>query len=338
MADPPGDDDIGIKPGGIVQSGKLNWVVDTLLGEGGFGAVYKVHEEKEREKEYAMKVEKKLEKRKHSKLKMEVAILKEMNSKPESAKHFTQIVDRGKKEKYFFIVMTLVGKSLDDLKRERPSKTFSLGTAIGSSIQCLEAVQSMHKYGYIHRDLKPANYACGLGKQIRVIFLLDFGIARRVLNDENELKTPRATVGFKGTVRFASLSCHHGKELGAQDDCESWFYLLIDLSSFQSLLWRKLADKNEVAKSKEELRTELGLKKFCLDLPMVKNEFIRVMCYIDRCQYYDKVDYNYIYDILKIAAENAGIKLSDPYDWESDAPVEAAVSKRAPKSVMMKSR
>lgn len=71
---------------------------------GGFGAVYKVYDTSNKTAEYAMKVEKKLEKRKHSKLKMEVAILKDMNGKPEYCKHFTNIVDRGKKEKYFFIV------------------------------------------------------------------------------------------------------------------------------------------------------------------------------------------------------------------------------------------
>lgn len=62
-----------------------------------------------------MKVEKKLEKRKHSKLKMEVAILKMVSEtrSPENS-HFTAIIDRGKKEKYFFLVMTLVGKSLDE--------------------------------------------------------------------------------------------------------------------------------------------------------------------------------------------------------------------------------
>jgi serine/threonine protein kinase len=73
----------------------------------------------------------------------------------------------------------------------------------------------------ICRDVKPANFACGLDNKKRVIYLLDFGIARRILNDDHELKAPREKVGFKGTVRFASLSCHRGVELGPKDDCES---------------------------------------------------------------------------------------------------------------------
>ena len=81
------------------------------------GAVFKVRDAQTGE-EYAMKIEKKLEKRKHSKLKMEVAILKMVSNERENS-HFTAIFDRAKKEKYFFLVMALVGKSLEDLKRDQ---------------------------------------------------------------------------------------------------------------------------------------------------------------------------------------------------------------------------
>lgn len=34
-------------------------------------------------------------------------------------------------------------------------KHFSMGTAIGVGIQCLEALEDLHKAGYLHRDIKP---------------------------------------------------------------------------------------------------------------------------------------------------------------------------------------
>lgn len=89
-----------------------------------------------------MKVEKKIESRRHSKLKMEasvkrqqlqmksvsgkllqIAILKLVSAERKQS-HFTSIIDRGKKETYFFLVMELVGKSLSDLKAKRPNKVF----------------------------------------------------------------------------------------------------------------------------------------------------------------------------------------------------------------------
>lgn len=249
------EDDLGIKPGTVIDSSKANYVVIKLLGEGGFGAVFKVHDQKDQSKMYAMKVEKKLETRKHSKLKMEIAILK-LVAQERKLSHFTEIIDRGKKETYFFLVMELVGKSLADLKHHRPGRVFSVSTGLGVSIQCLEACEDLHKYGFIHRDLKPANYACGLREKKHIIYILDFGIARKILNEKGELKTPRMTVKFKGTIPFASISCHRNVEMGPKDDCESWLYLLIDITFPQGLLWKALSEKNEVLKMKEEIRKE----------------------------------------------------------------------------------
>ncbi|KAJ1362131.1 hypothetical protein KIN20_021560 [Parelaphostrongylus tenuis] len=96
--------------------------------------------------------------------------------------------------------MELVGKSLADLKASRPNKVFTVPTSMGAGIQCLEACEDLHKHGFIHRDLKPANYACGLGDKKRVVYILDFGIARKITNVKGELKAPRQSVRFKVSV------------------------------------------------------------------------------------------------------------------------------------------
>jgi serine/threonine protein kinase len=64
---------LGIDVGSVIDSPKEKYIVVKKLGEGGFGAVYKVHQEGDKTKEYALKVEKKNDKRTHSKLKMEVS-------------------------------------------------------------------------------------------------------------------------------------------------------------------------------------------------------------------------------------------------------------------------
>jgi tau tubulin kinase len=311
------EDDEGkpIKEGTILMSARAKYHVITLLGAGGFGAVFKVRDTQTGE-EYAMKIEKKLEKRRHSKLKMEVAILKMLSNERENS-HFTAIIDRAKKEKYFFLVMTLVGKSLEDLKREQPEKVFTMGTGIASAIQCLEAVEDLHKYGFIHRDLKPANYACGLADKIRTVYILDFGIARKYAKDDSRAKTPRVQVGFKGTIRFASLACHYNRELGPKDDVESWVYLLLDLVQMQGLPWRRLNDRNDVKKVKEDCREQRRSELF-VDLEC-KEEFSAILAYIDNLTYADKIDYQYIYDTMKLAANVCRANLDDPFDWETPA-------------------
>ncbi len=49
-------------------------------------------------------------------------------------------------------------------------------------IQCIDRVEVMHKVGFIHRDIKPENFLIGHGKKNNVIYLIDFGLAKRYLD------------------------------------------------------------------------------------------------------------------------------------------------------------
>jgi tau tubulin kinase len=329
MTEESGEDELGIRSGVVIDTPKNKFVILELLGEGGFGAVYKAHLEGDKSKEFAIKVEKKTDKRKHSKLKMEIAILKLVSSLRAERSHFTKIIDRGKKPGYFFLVMQLVGKSLADLKGERRDKVFSIATGLGVSLQCLEAVEDLHTQGYIHRDLKPANYACGLTTQTHVIYILDFGIARKITKDakegaemKSELKTPRSSVGFKGTVRFASLACHKNEDMGKKDDCESWHYLLMDLIISTGLPWRRLTNKDDVRDSKMNSRKE-GQPEFnslYANIPKCKGELVKIIAYIDGLAYVETPDYEFMYKMLREAAASSGVNIDAPFDWEEPEP------------------
>ncbi|PAV88339.1 hypothetical protein WR25_07581 [Diploscapter pachys] len=310
------DETVVLKNETVVESSRAKYRVLKKLGAGGFGDVYRV-EDISTKVLCAMKVEVKKEDRRHSKLKMEISILK-MVSEERALSHFTKIIDRGKKDTYFFLVMELVGKSLQDLKMERPDKIFSISTGLGASKQCLEAIEDLHKYGFIHRDIKPANYAAGLKdkNQLHLIYILDFGIARKITNDVGELKAPRTATKFKGTIKFAAMNCHLLRELGYKDDCESWFYQLIDLINIQGLPWRRLSEKDEVLRVKEESR---NLKKDQLFYGIRCRETLgKILSYIDQQQYCDRIDYFYIYQLLETGAKECGGDINAPYDWERD--------------------
>lgn len=63
------------------------------------------------------------------------------------------------------------------------------------------------------------------------------------------------------------------------------------------LPWRKVSDKNEVLKVKEECRTKHRDK--LLRSFKCKEEFGKIMDYVDSLHYEDRVDYSYIYEMLK---------------------------------------
>lgn len=72
---------------------------------------------------------------------MEVFVLTELAAR--GGRHFCKIEDKGRFGHFNYVVMTLVGKSLQDLRKERNPQCLSLACSLSVSIQCLEALEGM---------------------------------------------------------------------------------------------------------------------------------------------------------------------------------------------------
>lgn len=59
-----------------------------------------------------------------------------------------------------YVVMTLVGQSLQDLRKKGFGEHMSLGTAVSCAIQALEALEDLHSIGYLHRWEFPRIKSC----------------------------------------------------------------------------------------------------------------------------------------------------------------------------------
>lgn len=145
-------------------------------------------------------------------------------------------------------------------------------------------------------------------------------------------------VPFKGTVRFASISCHRNREMGPKDDCESWFYLLIDMINPSGLPWKRYTEREDVLKCKEELRVENERRfaTFFNGIP-IKDFVDKCLKYIDGQGYSDKMDYQFIYDNLKFTATESKVNLDGPYDWEDRGSTRKQSTKSTVKGSTMKS-
>ncbi|KAI6209572.1 Tau-tubulin kinase 1 [Aphelenchoides besseyi] len=253
------------------------WTIVDKLGEGGFGAVYKVSKNG---RYYALKTESMNENIKV--LKMEVYVMRLANQR--KSKHFCVCEDTGAFGSVLYVVMTMVGPSLQDHRKALPGQKFSIGCALSVGMQCLEAIEEIHAIGFLHRDLKPSNFATGREDmhELRKIYLLDFGMCRQYLDSDGHIRRPRQSPGFRGTIRYAPLSCHVRRETSRKDDVESWLYQQIEITR-GALPWRSTENRDQVA------------------------------------IYYEAPDYKRIYSLLKRAMTTLNISNNPPYDWERPA-------------------
>ncbi|TKR72849.1 hypothetical protein L596_020242 [Steinernema carpocapsae] len=278
-----------------IKASKNRYQLLEVLGHGGFGVVYKVSQMETRE-EFALKTENGTEaSRKHSRLKIEMNVLRTVNEsrEPIRKRHFAKIVDRGRTTEFKFIVMELVGQSLAMLQKAKKNGRFDPLTAAYLAYQTAEAIDALHYFGFIHRDIKPQNFSLNYGETPRTVYLLDFGIARPYVDQKTKvLMIPRKNVKFVGSPNYASITGLCQKEQGRRDDYESWFYMSVEFLNPDLFTWLQVDSLAKLIEAKIEFMTKDAL---CQSLP---KQYILIRNYIMKLKYENNVDTDYIKRLL----------------------------------------
>uniref|UniRef100_A0AC35G175 Protein kinase domain-containing protein n=1 Tax=Panagrolaimus sp. PS1159 TaxID=55785 RepID=A0AC35G175_9BILA len=160
-----------------------------------------------------------------------------------------------------------------------------------------EAIEELHKVGFVHRDIKPSNFAIGRkSNQQRTIYIYDFGLCRSFIvstdgGKTKKLRDPRKNVPFKGTVRYCSLNVHRFEEYGRHDDLWSMLYMIVEMYA-GSLPWKGMDRR------KAEITKESCDEEFRKSMP---KEFLPLVKHLRKLNYLKTPDYVLIKDSLTAA-------------------------------------
>ncbi|KAF1753392.1 hypothetical protein GCK72_019949 [Caenorhabditis remanei] len=305
-----------MNPDDTIKNGPFTWKVVTLLGSGGFGDVYKVYDEKNKSKQYALKTESEDGKKTMLRLKVEVRIMMAITAARKANhgngnKHFVEFVDRGKSDDLSckFVVMSLVGPSLDDCRRKYGVCLNDRSTPYNIAIQSLEAVRDLHALGYLHRDIKPANFAVGFGPTEPTVFMLDFGIGRSFLDPTTKQhRAPRKSVKFLGTLRYASRACMKGIDQGRKDDVECWIYMVFDIFDPEDgIVWKCVSGRDKITRVKDDFFAG-KIKEAYKGVPL---NMKTIVSYVESLRFQSAPDYPFMINFLYTMSNNAGFPINN---------------------------
>lgn len=224
-----------------------------------------------------------------------------------------RIIWCGSEGDYNVMVMELLGPSLEDLFNFC-ARRFSLKTVLLLADQMISRIDYIHSRDFIHRDIKPDNFLMGLGKKGNLVYIIDFGLAKKFRDTRTLRHIPyRENKNLTGTARYASINTHLGIEQSRRDDLESLGYVLMYFN-LGALPWQglKAANKRQKYERISEKKLSTTILSLCKGFP---SEFVNYLNFCRQMHFEQRPDYCYLRKLFRNLFHRLGFTYDYVFDW-----------------------
>jgi serine/threonine protein kinase len=181
--------------------------------------------------------------------------------------------------------------------------------------QMISRLEFMHSRSYIHRDVKPDNFLIGTGTRKHIVYIIDFGLAKKFQDPRTGRHIPYIEgKNLTGTARYASICTHLGIEQSRRDDMESLGFVLMYFLR-GSLPWQGLKANTKKQKYQRILERKQAThpEQLCRGYP---TEFRDYFAHCSAMGFEDRPDYRYLKRIFKDLFDRQGFIDDGLYDWD----------------------
>ena len=176
------------------------YIIEDLLGKGGFSAVYLVRDGRVKQNLYALKEVIDPEKKDRTRFLFEGELLRRLEHRalPRVYRAFEDEAQR----RAYMLMDYIEGPNLEMLRNEQPEKRFSLPQVLSIMAPIMDAVGYLHRQNppIIHRDIKPSNIISPISGEEAA--LVDFGIAKEFNPESTTTAVRHCTPGYGAPEQY----------------------------------------------------------------------------------------------------------------------------------------
>jgi eukaryotic-like serine/threonine-protein kinase len=176
------------------------YIIEDLLGQGGFSAVYIVKDRKLGGKRFAIKELKNQSKSERERFLFECDILKRLQhpALPMVSHLFED------NNQTYMLMEYIDGSNLEKLRKRQVEERFTLAEVLTLLAPVVDAVSYLHRQPIpvLHRDIKPANI---VQKEHGKTVLVDFGIAKEYHPDTTTTAIRHCSAGYSAPEQYSGV-------------------------------------------------------------------------------------------------------------------------------------